>query len=146
MIDTLVQVPAGWLVAESPPEGIALAAIDPAGDGPLRTNLVVTMVDRPAVNDVERYLDSVLANLLTELDDARLVDAWTTDNRRGQPPTLGQRILVHHRVGAELVAVVQQHTWIDDTIVVVTVTSPIDLADDLVVVLSSCLESIAIAA
>ena len=41
---------------------------------------------------------------------------------------------------------VQQHTWIDDTIVVVTVTAPIDLADDLVVVLSRCLESIAIAA
>ena len=76
MIDTLVQVPAGWLVAESPPEGIALAAIDPAGDGPLRTNLVVTMVDRPAVNDVDRYLDSVLANLMTP--------DWST---RGPPTT-----------------------------------------------------------
>ena len=145
MIDALVQVPGGWLVVEPPP-GVALAAMDPTGDGAVRTNLVVTMVDRPAVNDVEAYLDAVLAALLTELNDARLVDAWTTDNRRGQPPTLGQRILVHHRVGAELVAVVQQHTWIDDTIVVVTVTSPIDLADDVVVVLSSCLESIAIAA
>ena len=145
MIDAVVQVPSGWLVVEPPP-GVALAAMDPTADGVVRTNLVVTMVDRPAVNDVEAYLDAVLATLLTELNDARLVDAWTTDNRRGQPPTLGQRILVHHRVGAEMVAMVQQHTWIEDTVVVVTVTAPVDLADDLVVVLSECLESVVIGA
>ena len=145
MIDALVQVPGGWLVVETPP-GVALAAMDPTGDGAVRTNLVVTMVDRPAVNDVEAYLDAVLAALLTELNDARLVDAWTTDNRRGQPPTLGQRILVHHRVGTEMVAMVQQHTWIEDTVVVATVTAPIDLADEIVLVLSRCLESVGVAA
>ena len=141
MIGTEIDIPTGWLVGE-PPEGVALMAVEPVLDAPVRASLVVTVVERPAGDDVDRYLDGVLAALLGELVDAHLVDVWTTDQPLAAPPTLGQRLVVGHRVGDVEVDLVQQHTWIDDTIVVVSVTTPIDTGDEQVELLCRCLESV----
>ena len=145
MIEAQVQVPDGWLVGE-PPDGVALMAVEPVLDAEVRASLVVTVIDRPAHDEVNRYLDTVLAGLLGELDDARLLDVWTTDRMLAKPPTLGQRLVVRHRVGGVEVDMVQQHTWIADTIVVVTATTPVDAPDEQVELLSRCLESVRLAA
>jgi hypothetical protein len=95
------------------------------------------MVERGDLDDVDAYLDGVLAHLLLDLHGAQLVDAWTVD---GEVP--GQRFVLHHRVEGAPVATVQQHSWIDDTIVVVTATTAIDAPDELVSTLCGCLDSV----
>jgi hypothetical protein len=146
MIDATVQVPNGWLVGDDPPAGVGLVAVEPTTNGAVRANLVVTMIARPAYDDVNAYLDDVLASLLTDLDGASLLDAWTTDRPDAVPPTLGQRIVLEHRLGDATATLVQEHTWIDDTIVVVTVTVRPDAPDDVVDMLARCLTPEATAA
>ena len=165
MIDALVRTPTSWTVV-APPPGVALVAIEPTdaddGEPRFRANIVVTMIDRPLGNDVEAYLEDVLAHLLADLDDAEVVEVWTIpqpiDMAGDEPassstgpagnarPTLGQRLIVLHRVGEMAVETVQQHSWIDDTVVIVTATVPEDRADALAPVLCDCLDSAAVAA
>jgi hypothetical protein len=105
-----VQVPDGWLVAPEPPPGVALVAMapEPPAEGEVRPNLVVTMVDRPAYDDVDAYLDAVLGELLLGHDRAELLELWTTDEPESVPPTLGQRLVVQHHAGDRAVWLVQQ--------------------------------------
>lgn len=139
MSEVVVQVPTGWTVLEDPPEGVALVALAPADDAPVRANLVVTMGDRPSAT-VDEFLDAVLGQLFESLDGGELVDAWTVDEPEAAPPTLGQRYVVRYRSGDATVVLVQQHTWLDDALVTVSVTAAEDAPDDLVDVLVRCLE------
>ena len=165
MIDALVRTPTSWTVV-APPPGVALVAVEPTatddGEPQFRANIVVTMIDRPIGDDVDAYLENVLAHLLADLDDAEVVEVLTipqpidltSDEPHGPgassvgkaQPTLGQRLIVLHRVGELAVETVQQHTWIDDTVVIVTATVPEDRADDLAPVLCDCLGSVSVAA
>ena len=136
MIDAIVDIPNGWIVAEPPP-GVALVATEPLDRPAPRANLVVTMIDRPAAHDVESYLDAVLGHLLVDLDDAELIDAWTNDAGADQH---SERLLLRHSVAGHVVDTVQQHTWFDDTVVIVTVTAPVDLDPERAAALVTCLE------
>ena len=113
---------------------------------PIRANLVVTMVDRPTSNDVDAYLSDVLQRLNTELKDAELVEVWTIAQPEAASDVLQQRFIVRHTVSEVAVEMIQQHTWIDDTIVVVTATVPVDLPNDMARVVSDCLDSVGLAA
>jgi len=172
MINALVNTPTSWNVVEPPP-GVALVAIEPAavdadGKRTFRPNVVVTMVDRPAGDDVDAYIEDVIAHLLVDLDGAELIDVFTirqpidltadpadaASSAAGAGdavpsaagPNFGQRLIVQHRLGEITLETVQQHSWVDDTVVIVTVTVPVGRADELAPTLSNCLDSVAVAA
>lgn len=151
MNEAIVQVPNGWIVADDPPDGLALVALAPESDAPVRANLVVTISDRadlelPDDDEIDGYLDGVVGQLLAGLDGAELLEAWTTDALDAPVPTRGQRYVVRYTAGAVGVLLVQQHTWVDDALVVVSVTAAEDTPADEVDVLVRCLDPAPVAA
>jgi hypothetical protein len=143
MINATVLVPHGWTVL-NPPQGVALVAIAPTVSGDFCSNVVVTTIERPVNDDVDMYLESLVDRLPGGFEDAEILDVWLVHD---PDPTLhAQRLVMEHRVGASLVHMVQQHTWLDDTIVIVTLTVPADLAEATAQELIDCLDSVACAA
>lgn len=143
MINASLLVPHGWTVL-NPPAGISLVAIAPTGTGDFCSNVVVTTIERPLNDNVDDYLEDLVERLPVDFEDAEILDVWLVHDP--DPTVVAQRLVMEHRVGASLVHMVQQHTWMGDTIVIVTLTVPADLPDDSAQELIDCLDSVAYAA
>jgi hypothetical protein len=143
MINETLLVPHGWTVL-NPPPGVALVAISPIVRGDFCSNVVVTTIERPVHDDVDAYLESLVDRLPADFEDAEILDVWLVHDP--DPALLAQRLVMEHRVGTSMVHMVQQHNWIGDTIVIVTLTVPADLAEATAQELLGCLDSVAAAA
>lgn len=143
MINATVLVPHGWTVL-NPPAGVALVAIAPTVSGDFCSNIVVTTIERPVSEDVDAYLEGLVESLPTDFEDAEILDVWLVHDP--DPTLLAQRLVMQHRVGSSVVHMVQQHTWLDDTVVIVTLTVPADLDEATAQELIDSLDSVAHAA
>lgn len=143
--EVTVEVPDGWTTVDDVPDGLALVALAPPGDGAVRANLVVTMSDRPD-GSVDDHLDAVLEQLLGTLDGSELLDAWTMDDLEAVPPVVARRHVVRYRDAGTAVVLAQQLTWIGDALVTVSITTADDTPEDMVEVLVRCLEPTPLAA
>jgi hypothetical protein len=141
MMNATLTVPHGWTVLNPPPPGIALVAIEPTVTGDFCSNVVVTTIERPVNDDVDAYLENLVETLPVDFEDAEILDVWLVHDP--DPTLLAQRLVMQHRVCASVVHLVQQHTWLGDAIVIVSLTVPADVVHAHAQELIDCLDSVA---
>ena len=148
-----LDVPLGWTVVE-PPDGVAFVAIadEPDDAATFRSNLVVThqprsagSVGEPSVEEVNAYVETLLDALEANLADATILGVWTSGSDGDRLAT--QRVLLAYRapVGDDdtvEVEMLQQHLWLADDIVTITVTVPAGVDQPAIDVLNTCVESL----
>ena len=138
-------VPRDWMIVD-PPDGVALVAADPMRRAEIRSNLVVVMTPAPGPA-TDAAIDEHLAAVIGELDEegVELLDVVADHLDGDMPPQPTQRIIMLRHFGDVAAEVCQQHRWIDDRIVVTTVTVPADeLTADETDLLLTCLDSVSI--
>ena len=143
MIDATVEIPKGWTLMD-PPDGVALVASEPTPTRAVRANLVVNVVPQPVDGNPVPYLENVVAALVSTLEAAEVQQVWVM----GHPgdPTFSQRLLIRYRLNNTAVDLIQQHTWIDGSVIVVSATASADLPAEEAHILNRCLDSVGLAA
>jgi hypothetical protein len=136
-------VPAGWYEV-TPPQGIELVVVAPfdadqAGTE-VRSNIVVTQRRRDVSLSVAAYVDDVVDGLRAELSgfEAHHVGVDEIDGR----PV--QRVIGRHAVGVQCFEIVQQHTWLDESVVIATATVDPSISDADAAMISACLDSLVV--
>ncbi len=139
-----IQYPEGWVPVDSPGGAVALVIAPEVTNG-FHSNLVVTFVELPIQMvrpHTDRYLWEAIAGLERALTQPSISAVWITEPADLQRQ---QRLIVHHEVEGIDVELIQHHTWLDDAIVVTSVSMAREAnhEDDLIALLDVCLLSFA---
>ncbi|MEL6891257.1 MAG: hypothetical protein AAFP84_06665 [Actinomycetota bacterium] len=141
----VADVPSGWRSID-PPDGFQLVVVEPDSHESIASNLTVQLQLQPAGPITAAAIDAYLTEVVDGLeasDGVDVVDVVVDHDGAAVPDQPTQRVLMHVDIAGETAEICQQHRWIDDCIVVSTVTVPLD-GDPPVDVLLECLECIGV--
>jgi hypothetical protein len=130
--------PDDWVPID-PPKGTVAAVVSPEATNGFHSNLVVTLTPLPPP-DIDQYLWEAVSALTSALTEPSIEAVWVTERDDPQPQ---QRLIVRHMVEGIAVELVQNHTWLDEGVVVISASMAIHPDSDLIAILDVCLLSAA---
>jgi hypothetical protein len=136
-----IRVPNDWIRID-PPAGVTAMMCAPLPTNGFSSNIVLCGYPRPMNADrssIDTYLTGVIDVLQSTLMNPSLDAVWVSSADDDSVPQ--QRLMIRHEVEGFAVDLVQHHTWLDDLIVVITVSLAANPDAELIELLDRCLLS-----